>query len=129
MSNSNPVRLLIAEPDATLLEALALYFRLQGIEVVGQTADAYEARALSQRLKPAVLIVDLDHQLADGVAFIRTLCRENPSMKIVVLSPQLDGPTKEEMLQAGAARYVVKGILASELVGVIRQVDHGQNPI
>jgi DNA-binding NarL/FixJ family response regulator len=55
------------------------------------------------------------------------LCQENPTASIIVLAAPFNGVTKEDVLQAGAARYVVKGILASELVDVIRQVDHGQN--
>ncbi len=125
MSNSNHIRLLIAEDDSTLRDALSLFMSVQnGIEVVGQAADTAEAHALSQKLKPDVLLIDLEVHPARLVLLIRTLCQDSPNTKIVVLASQFDNGLVEKVRQAGAAKYMVKGLLASEIAGAIRQVSH-----
>ncbi len=125
MSFSNHIRLLIAEGDITLLEALAIFFDLQDdIEVVGQSDDPAQTHALCQQLKPDVVLMDPELQQMNEILFIRTLCQENPDTKIVVLAAPFDGVTSAQVLQAGAAKYLAKGIFATELVETIRDVYH-----
>lgn len=124
MSNSSHIRLLIADGDPTLREALVLFFGLEDdIEVVGQAADNDQARVLGQELRPDIVLIDPQMRPAEVVSLVRVLCQELPNTKIVVLSSQLDGTAKEEeILQAGASKYVEKGIYASELISAVRQV-------
>jgi DNA-binding NarL/FixJ family response regulator len=124
MANSKNIRLLIAESDPTLREALAIYFGLEDdIEVVGQAANKADARLLSQQLLPDVILVSSEREQAALISFIQALCQELPNSRIVVLSAHFDGTVKEEeILQVGASKYVEKGIYASELTCAIREV-------
>ena len=124
MSKSKLIRLLIADSDQTLRDALVIFFNLEDdIEVVGQAADNAKARLLGQQLQPDVILVSSEPHQAALILFIRALCQELPNTRIVVLSSQLDGTAKEEeILQAGASKYVEKGIYASDLTRAIREV-------
>jgi DNA-binding NarL/FixJ family response regulator len=123
MSSLNIIRLLIAEGNETLREAFAVFFSLQdGFEVVGLAEDSVQARDLSRQVRPDVVLVDFEMQTATLAALVRALCQESPTTKIVVLSGQLDGATRE-IMEAGASKYITKSLLASDVAEVIRQVN------
>jgi DNA-binding NarL/FixJ family response regulator len=122
MSPSNGIRVLIAEPNKALREVLTEYLKLEeDIEVVGNVADSEQMQQLCQQLKPDVLVIDPALQ-ADRVAFIRVLHPVCPDAKVIVLTNPYTAVTPEVAQEAGVDQYVEKGILASELVEVIRQV-------
>src|SRR5262245_36382364 len=128
MSNTNPIRLLIADNDSTLREALAFYFNLQhDIEVVGQATNDIEARFLCYQQNPDILLIDPALKPTSVGAFVRRLREENPDTQIIVLSSHFSDGTEESILEAGAAKYVEKGSLASDLVSIIRRVYDDQD--
>jgi NarL family two-component system response regulator LiaR len=123
MSSNKNIRLLIAAHDERLREALVVFFGLQDeIEVIGQAANLEDARSVFRQQSPDVLLLDMDVDGHDPAAIIRALHQADGSTKIIALSSASDDLTIEEMLEAGAARYVEKGVLASEILAIIRQI-------
>jgi DNA-binding NarL/FixJ family response regulator len=123
MSHNSRIRVLIADADSTLREALAFYFSLRhDMEIVGQATNDIEARFLCRQLNPDILLIDPTLKEASVGAFVRTLCQENPDTKIIVLSSHFSDGTEQAVLEAGAAKYLEKGGFASDLAGIIFQV-------
>jgi DNA-binding NarL/FixJ family response regulator len=58
------------------------------------------------------------------MSFIGRLCQESPRARIVVLLSTFDSAARDAAIKAGADRYMVKGLLASELVDAIYQVSN-----
>jgi two-component system, NarL family, response regulator len=122
MTDNNRIHLLIAEDHPVLLQAFTVYFSVQkNVEVVGQAADTRQALSLSDQLQPEVILVSSTLRPMNILKFIGRLCEQNPDTRIVVLSSDIDHLDKQKYLEAGASQAVIKGILATDLLGVIHK--------
>ena len=97
-----------------------------GIEVVG-TADSGEA-ALPQirRLKPDVVLCDLNLPGLSGLEITERIVKGDHGTRVIIVSVLEDGPMPKRLLEAGASGYVGKGGDARELVRAIHDVALGR---
>jgi DNA-binding NarL/FixJ family response regulator len=122
MTDNGRIKLLIAEDHPLLSEAFNIFFREQlNIEVVGKTANTEETLRLCKQVQPDVILVSSKLRPANILNFIHTLCQQNPSVRIVVLSSNIDGISAEKYLEAGASQAVVQGVFASDLLAIVQQ--------
>ena len=81
------IKILIADDQALFREALRTLISLQpDFEVVGEAANGAEACALVQRLSPAVVLMDLQMPVVDGVTATRRLHAEQPDCRVIALT-------------------------------------------
>ena len=112
------IRVLVIDDAASMRE---LYVRLLGqsdqVEVVGVAADAVEGREMVLRLKPQVVVLDLEMPRIDGITFLRQLMRFHPLPTLVVSAATSGSDAKAmEALRAGAIDVIPKLQAASKLV-------------
>ena len=115
------VRVLIIDVAASMRE---LYVRLLGqsdqVEVVGAAADAIEGREMVLRLKPQVILLDLEMPRIDGITFLRQLMRFHPLPTLVVSAATSGSDAKAiEALRAGAIDVIPKLQAASKLIDFV----------
>lgn len=93
-------------------------------EVVGEGGSADEAIAIAQQALPDLMLVDMNMPGTGQVAVekISLLC---PAVKVVMLTVQEDYESVTTALKFGARGYVLKGVGASELVAILRDVHEG----
>ena len=94
------IRVLIVDdspPVALLLEAML--HREPGLAVVGRAASGTEAIALTQRLRPDVITMDLNMPGMGGIEAIRRIMEELPT-PIVVVSTAVDLPNSQDSFLA-----------------------------
>lgn len=93
-------------------------------DVVGEGGSADEAVALAQQFLPDLMLLDMNMpgSGAGAVERIGVLC---PAVKVVMLTVQEDYESVTTALKLGARGYVLKGVGASELVGILRDVHEG----
>jgi EAL domain-containing protein (putative c-di-GMP-specific phosphodiesterase class I)/ActR/RegA family two-component response regulator len=120
---------MVADDDEVVRDALAdLIEASDGMTVAAVAADADEAIAMAQRVQPDVALVDV-RMPGGGANATRGILKLCPRTRVLALSASGGRDTVLEMLQAGAAGYLVKGILPIELINGIREVAAGQAPI
>jgi len=104
------VRTLIVDDSATMRGLLALMLGQDpGIEVVGQAADAVEARALIKALDPDVVTLDIEMPGMDGIAFLEKIMALRPTPVVIVSSLTHHAATAAvRALEAGAFDVVAK---------------------
>jgi DNA-binding NarL/FixJ family response regulator len=100
----------------TLLEAETDF------KVVGEARDGLEAKALVERLKPEVLIVDVMMPGLNGLEVARQVGQFSPGTRVIVMSMKSDEAYVLEALKNGAAGYVLKQADISEVVRAVRDV-------
>ncbi len=103
--NKLKVRVLVVDDSAlfrsTLVQALS---SMANIEVVGEAADAFEARDKINELKPDVLVMDVVMPKMDGITFLKQLMEQYPLPCIMVSGTE----NEESVLAAGAADFMKK---------------------
>ncbi len=100
--------------------------RVGDMRIAGEAGDGQEAIALVRELNPDVVIMDITMPKLDGVEATRQILAESPEARIIALSIQGEKQFIEQMLQAGAAGYLLKDSIPEELVNGIRAVMRGE---
>ena len=115
------VRVLIADDQTLFREGIKdVLTGEKWIEVVGEAADGEEAVALTKKLKPEVVLMDIKLPKLDGIAATRQIKKSVPEVNVLMLSSFEDEAHVMEAIQAGANGYLSKMLPAAELVNSIR---------
>ena len=123
------IRVLIADDEKVVRDALAALIEASdGMTVAAVAADADEAIAVAARVRPDVALVDV-RMPGGGPRATRGIKESGPDIRVLALSASESRDTVLEMLQAGAAGYLVKGDLPTEVIAGIRHVAVGRTPI
>jgi DNA-binding NarL/FixJ family response regulator len=124
------IRLLLAEDHAVVRAGLEeLLSGAADIEVVGAAADGGRAVALATELAPDVALIDLTMPVLDGIEATRRIVRQNPRVRVVVLTASSDREQILGALDAGALGYLLKDAAPEELFDAIRAASRGESPL
>lgn len=93
-----------------------------GIRVIGEAATGPDAVALVAARRPDVLLLDVEMPGPGAAAVIREVRRGYPQTQVIVLTMHDDADVVRELLNCGAAAYLLKTILRDELVVAVRSV-------
>lgn len=93
-----------------------------GLSVCCAFATAEEALAAVGKLRPDVVIADLNLPGKSGLELIKELGTLRPGLPVIVLSMHDEGIYAERCLRAGARGYVMKNEGPERLIAAIRQV-------
>ena len=92
------------------------------IHVVGEGMNGEEAVALSDRLKPHVVVMDVNMAKMDGIEATRRVKQASPEIAIIGLSIHNNPNVERAMREAGAAAFHTKEVVVAQLYRTIRQV-------
>ena len=87
--------------------------------VVGHAHDGREAVDRAVKLKPDVVLMDIDMPLMDGFEATRRILERRAGTSILMLTGSNSREDVDRARQAGAAGYVTKDRIASQLVEAI----------
>lgn len=121
------IRILLADDHAVLRSGLRLLIdRQPDLKVVGEAGNGAEAHARAKELQPDVILLDLNMPGVDGLAALPLLRRDAPQSRVLVLTMHDDVSYLQEALRAGAAGYILKKAVDSELLMAIQTVMRGE---
>lgn len=121
------IKVLVADDHPMLREGLASVLgREPDIDLIGEAQDGREAIDAYQRLKPDVVLMDLQMPGLDGLSAIKAIRAQDPEARIVVLTTYAGDAQALRALRAGAAGYLLKSSLRRELVDTIKAVYAGR---
>ncbi|MBW4839183.1 MAG: response regulator [Paenibacillaceae bacterium] len=97
-------------------------WRTHGFELCGEAFEGEAALQMIDRLRPHIVILDVNMQGMNGVELNRTIHMRYPSVKTIMLSSYDDYDYVRECLKNGAVDYLLKHRLdADQLMGVLRK--------
>lgn len=105
---------------------------LQGeadMRVVGEAANGEEALELYREHRPDVVLMDLKMPVMDGLAATRAILDEFPDAKVIILTTYDGDEDIYRALDAGAKGYLLKDMLRTEVISVVRTVHSGRRGI
>ena len=122
-----PIRVLLVDDHAIVREGLrALLDDNESLQIVGEAADATEALEVVHRLHPDVVLMDLKMPGMPAADAIRSIRAQHPAVQVLVLTSYAEERQVEEVLRAGALGYVLKSVVAAELVRAVATVARGE---
>src|SRR5438552_2438424 len=121
------IRVLIAEDHAVVREGLRMLLRQEkDIEVVGEAEQGQLAVALTEKLKPDVVVMDIALPVMNGLEATRQIHQKFPSSRVLVLSSYADDELVLRLMNSGATGFLHKQTAATELVRAIRETKQGK---
>lgn len=123
---SETIRILLADDHPVVRDGLAAMLATQpDFAVVGEAGTGAEAVEQAARLRPDVVLMDLEMPALDGIEAIRRLRVADSSIQVVVLTAFDTDERILGALQAGAQGYLLKGAPRAEIFAAIRTVSAG----
>ena len=92
------------------------------IQIIGEAADGQEAVAMTDTLRPAVVIMDINMPRLNGIEATARIKGEHPDIRVIGLSVNAGPNNKEAMLKAGADMLLTKEAAVEELYRCIQSV-------
>jgi DNA-binding NarL/FixJ family response regulator len=122
----SPIRVVLADDHALVLAGLRMLIeRLEGVEVVAEVHDGFDAITAAARHRPNLVIMDISMKGLNGIDAAARIHEADPSVRVLILSSHTDAEFVRRALRAGAAGYLVKDSLAPELELAITAVMRG----
>lgn len=121
------IRVVIADDHAIMRVGIRnILSRSNEIIVIGEASNGQEAIDLVHELAPDVLVLDMEMPIMDGVEVARRLQADNSPVRILVLSAYDDRQYILEMLNMGAAGYLIKDEAPEVIVDAVQGVARGE---
>ncbi len=122
------IRVLLADDQFLFREGLETLLSVhKDIQVVGQASNGQEAIDLALKLRPDVILMDMQMPVLNGVGATRRLKGLLPDCRIIVLTTFDDKEYIFDALRAGAMGYLLKDVGSVQLAESIRRTARGES--
>jgi len=120
------IKVLIADDQTVVREGLATLLAYhKELEIVGQASNGTEACSLAKELKPDVILMDIRMPDCDGIAATEAVLRENPNIKVLILTTFDEDDLIIKALKTGASGYLLKDSKSDRIAAGIQTVYDG----
>ena len=122
-------RILVAEDEAQLREALVDMLQTHGFDVVGAATTGTEAVALAAASDPELVLMDYRMPEMDGVLATEAIKERSPGTSVVMFTAYDETSLSLDATRAGASAFLVKGCAPSLILQALgnaleRRRDH-----
>lgn len=120
------IGVLLVDDHTVVRQGLRALLRSEeDLEVTGEAENGRQAVMLARKTLPDVVVMDVAMPLLNGLEATRQILRLVPTSKVLVLTSYGDDECVEQLMQAGAAGYLIKQTAANDLIKAIREVSRG----
>ncbi|MGA7966161.1 MAG: response regulator transcription factor [Gammaproteobacteria bacterium] len=124
---SESIRVLIADDHRLVRAGMSELLREEpGIEVIGEAGDGVEVLDLAPRLRPNVILMDVQMPRLGGIEATRRLNETQPEARVIAISALDADPVPARIMEAGAWGFLGKGAEPAEVVTAVRRVADGE---
>lgn len=121
------ISVLLADDQALVRTGLRMIVDAEpDLTVVGEAADGVEAVSLARERTPDVVLMDIQMPALDGIAATRSVVRERPATRVLMLTTFDRSQLVYDALVAGASGFLLKDAPREVLVGGVRAVHRGE---
>ena len=124
--NSNCV--ILADSHQDMLEGIRGLLQTS-FESVVMVADERSLFETIEKLQPDIVVVDLSLPVSDEVNVASKIKSLYPDLKFIILSVHDEETTVNEIMSAGAAGFVLKRCIATDLLSAVQEISQGNNYI
>lgn len=122
------IRVLLADDQTLFREGLETLLSIhKDIQVVGQAVNGQDAVDQALKLRPDVILMDMQMPILNGIGATRRLKQSLPECRVIVLTTFDDKETIFDALRAGAVGYLLKDVGSAQLADSIRRTTRGDS--
>jgi DNA-binding NarL/FixJ family response regulator len=126
-NTNGKIRVLLVDDHRLLRECItAILANVEGLEIVGSLQSGEEAVAQVPAIQPDVILMDILMNGMTGIEATRWIKEQNKSIKIILISAQMNKELVEAGVQSGIDGYLPKDVSETVLVEAIRAVAGGE---
>lgn len=123
------IRILLVDDEIWVRRGLRMRLSLEpDMRVVGEAGNGDAALVLAAHQAPDVVLMDLRMPMIDGLTATVLLKERFPDLPVLALSMHDDPQAVAAARNAGAARFIPKHKVATELLAAIRSVARSRAP-
>ena len=122
-----PIRLVLADDHPIYREGVARILREADIDVVAEAQDGAAAAEMTRHLSPDLVLLDISMPKGGGLGALAQIMQLDAPPRVAMLTASEDEAQVMQALKAGAAGYILKGVGASELVDLVRDLAAGRS--
>ncbi len=117
------IKILVIDDHAVFRDGIRALLGLHDdIDIVGEASEGKEGIEKVRELEPDVVVMDIAMPGMDGLEATRRIRKKHPKVKVLILTQHDNKEYVLSAIKAGAAGYVPKRALGSELVSAIHAV-------
>lgn len=121
-------RILLADDQPVILAGLCKLLE-PAFQVAGRVTDGLALLAAAERLRPDLVIADIEMPGLDGIEATRRLRARLPNVKVLILSLQAEPSSMRAVFDAGAWGYLPKTAVPEEIERAVQEVLAGRRYI
>ncbi len=128
---SKVIRVLLADDSYLVRQSVKAMLELESgeFEVVGEAENGIQAVEETARLRPDVVLMDINMPEMDGIEATVQIMQQNP-VGVVIISVQGERDYLRRAMKAGARDYLIKPFTCDELVAALRSAaSTGPHPL
>jgi len=123
MMATRQIKILTVDDHPLLREGIAAVIHgEEDMFIVGEASNGREAIECFHRLRPDVVLMDLQMPDLNGIDAITSIRGEHPIARVIVLTTYEGDVLARRALKAGASAYILKNMIRRELLEAIRAV-------
>jgi len=119
---SKVIQILIADDHPIVRQGLRQTIEREDgdLKIAGETGDGAETLEAARRLRPEIIILDIDLPKMDGFQVAQALLKEKIDSKVIFLTVHREESFMRKALSLGAAAYVLKDSTITDIIAAIR---------
>ena len=120
------MNVLVVDDHSLFRDGIISLLEAAGLDVVGQVGDGQEAVEAALRLRPDLVLMDIDMPRMNGWEALRLIKAESPEITVVMLTVSKNDANLLEAVRLGAQGYLLKDLNAEEFLQMVEGVKRGE---
>lgn len=120
------MRVLVADDHSLFRDGIVSLLEAAGFEVVGQVGDGRAAVEESVRLRPDLVLMDINMPIKNGLEALRQIKAELPKTQVVMLTVSEEDQDLLEATKSGANGYLLKDLNARQFLQMLVGLEQGE---
>jgi len=123
------MRVLLVDDHALFRAGMASLLRASGFDVVGEAGDGSEAYEQTRKLRPDLVLMDIEMPGRNGLDATRLIKADLPEVKIVMVTASDAQEDLFEAIKCGAEGYLLKDMSEEDFSRTLSSIAAGEAPL
>ena len=121
MQPKRKIRVMVVDDEDHVRKLITTVIKSMNCDIVGEAGNGKDAVSLFRKLKPNMLLLDINMPLKSGKEALADIKKKYPNAFIIMLTSLVDKETVEDCIELGASGFIRKDLPLDEMQEVIKK--------